>query len=572
MQVSNYIRPSLRVALTLFFAIAIFLLSDIEAMARDIDILVGSHPLPEKSRHKREGYFLPLMETIDQFGMKAEVADDDVIIHKTCRGDMRISLKDRKFVLDDKTVDIGSPPIIRNRQIFYPSVFFRDVLGLDIHGGAEDNALYVSRVIDIAEISPDGVAIEYNYERSFTTFELDDGDTIRLVIDLDAAVIHSGVIEKRQIGGNFNNFRFAQFSNKPDIVRAVLELKKQNGLAPEYRINPRPNGLWIEIGPEPFKIAMNTAPDGCTALITGGRYSKLKENLVRRSGGGALTLEFAGARFPEKEQVLPGVGVVSRAKVTDDKGKVKVVFDIIGTPDYSIDELPDKQVRVSFHGSPGDLAGRVIVIDPGHGGRDPGAMRGSINEKDLNLEMSKFLSDELKALGATVYTTRNTDIYLSLDERLEYANRRGADLFVCVHTNATRQPTTELYGPMIIFDEQCDYRDLLNLTYEEMVKQGGREGVGPRLDDRGLFILRQRGNLRVLLIEAAFMNNSVDCSLLTQPEGGFKRNLMHGVATAILRYYTGNYTPSLSPRLEQLRIDSSLFALIDEPGLIDGGG
>jgi len=164
--------------------------------------------------------------------------------------------------------------------------------------------------------------------------------------------------------------------------------------------------------------------------------------------------------------------------------------------------------------------------------------------------------------------TRNKDVYLDLDERLDFARRHGADLMVVVHTNASRQPVSEIYGPMLIFDEGCDYRNLLALVYEEMVANGGREGIGPRLDDRGLYILRHRGNLNVLLMEAAFLNNPKDLALLTQPEGTFKRNLIHGVAIGILRYYTGDKPlpgkPKASPHL-----DANLFGLIDTEGLLE---
>ena len=238
-------------------------------------------------------------------------------------------------------------------------------------------------------------------------------------------------------------------------------------------------------------------------------------------------------------------------------------------PDYSIEELPGGKVLVKFAGKRGDLAGRVIIIDPGHGGRDPGACVDTVKEKTLNLEMAFWLADELRSYGATVHLTRTSDIYLTLGERIDYAQRYKPDLFVCIHTNATRQPVTEVHGPLIIFDENCDYMDLLNLVYEEMITHGGREGLGLRLDDRGFFILKHRGEMPVVFIEAAFMTNPEDLLLLTQPEGEFKRGIMHGVALGILRYYTGGYTPSTFTLTTRQGFDHSLFNLVEEEGLIE---
>jgi N-acetylmuramoyl-L-alanine amidase len=81
---------------------------------------------------------------------------------------------------------------------------------------------------------------------------------------------------------------------------------------------------------------------------------------------------------------------------------------------------------------------RVIVIDPGHGGADVGAVgRGGTLEKDINLSVSKALADELNAAGRyEVHLTREGDQFVSLQDRAEFANKLKADLFISVHSNA----------------------------------------------------------------------------------------------------------------------------------------
>src|SRR5204862_6424127 len=82
---------------------------------------------------------------------------------------------------------------------------------------------------------------------------------------------------------------------------------------------------------------------------------------------------------------------------------------------------------------------RRVVIDPGHGGRDAGAIgpRG-VREKDVALAIARDLAQRLRALGFTVILTRKDDSYVSLDERTRIANQARADLFVSVHCNAAR--------------------------------------------------------------------------------------------------------------------------------------
>lgn len=85
------------------------------------------------------------------------------------------------------------------------------------------------------------------------------------------------------------------------------------------------------------------------------------------------------------------------------------------------------------------LSGKIIVIDPGHGGKDPGASGYfGIKEKNLVLEIAKKLYRSLKKEGATVLLTRSTDRFITLEKRAEFANRHHADAFISIHANASR--------------------------------------------------------------------------------------------------------------------------------------
>ena len=79
---------------------------------------------------------------------------------------------------------------------------------------------------------------------------------------------------------------------------------------------------------------------------------------------------------------------------------------------------------------------KTIVIDPGHGGKDPGAMDNGVREKDINLAVGLELHRVLTERGYNAIMTRATDVYLKLQERTDIANNVEADLFVSVHVNA----------------------------------------------------------------------------------------------------------------------------------------
>jgi len=104
---------------------------------------------------------------------------------------------------------------------------------------------------------------------------------------------------------------------------------------------------------------------------------------------------------------------------------------------------------------------RTIVIDAGHGGKDPGAIgRGGTAEKDITLKVGLLLRDLIsKRLGTRVLMTRDRDVFVELEDRATFANRRDADVFVSIHVNSHPQRSTkgvEVYH----FGEASDPRAL----------------------------------------------------------------------------------------------------------------
>lgn len=88
---------------------------------------------------------------------------------------------------------------------------------------------------------------------------------------------------------------------------------------------------------------------------------------------------------------------------------------------------------------------RIIVIDAGHGGKDPGCIgKGGTQEKTVVLSVAKKLKNKLDANGYKTFLTRSTDVYLKLGERAEFAEKKHADLFISLHANAN--PSRDMKG------------------------------------------------------------------------------------------------------------------------------
>ena len=121
--------------------------------------------------------------------------------------------------------------------------------------------------------------------------------------------------------------------------------------------------------------------------------------------------------------------------VVSDRGRVLIpdsfrrqTLDVLFTGKIS---QPQRRSRVAKIGL------KKIVIDPGHGGKDPGAVgRSGLKEKDVNLDISKKLAALLRSEGVEVIMTRNSDVFISLSGRAKIANKHQPDLFISIHANA----------------------------------------------------------------------------------------------------------------------------------------
>jgi N-acetylmuramoyl-L-alanine amidase len=100
------------------------------------------------------------------------------------------------------------------------------------------------------------------------------------------------------------------------------------------------------------------------------------------------------------------------------------------------------------------------MIDPGHGGKDPGAKgtNSGVKEKEITLDISKRLSSILKEAGLKVIMTRESDSYPTLNQRTEMSTKNELDLFVSIHANATAKRRTE--GLEVYYAKTSDKRDL----------------------------------------------------------------------------------------------------------------
>lgn len=162
-------------------------------------------------------------------------------------------------------------------------------------------------------------------------------------------------------------------------------------------------------------------------------------------------------------------------------------------------------------------AQHTVVIDAGHGGKDPGAIgaRG-VYEKDLVLSVAKLVGENLRQRGHKVILTRDRDVYLTLEERTGIANGNNADLFVSIHANSA--PTPDAYG--------IETYHLAPATDRRAAQVAARENaISPEEADaleELLAALRFSSRLGVSSVLAQFVQNSIADVLRPRFPRGFK--------------------------------------------------
>jgi N-acetylmuramoyl-L-alanine amidase len=114
----------------------------------------------------------------------------------------------------------------------------------------------------------------------------------------------------------------------------------------------------------------------------------------------------------------------------------KIAAGLLFTYDNG-DAALDQHVSVPTEEIPTKMSKGYIVLDPGHGGEgSPGCVYGCILERDVTLEISLLIRDDLVRRGYTVMMTREKDETVTLEQRTEMANKSGADLFISIHLNS----------------------------------------------------------------------------------------------------------------------------------------
>ena len=246
---------------------------------------------------------------------------------------------------------------------------------------------------------------------------------------------------------------------------------------------------------------------------------------------------------------------------------------------------------------------KTVVIDPGHGGKDPGCHGAHSNEKTvalaIGLKLGEFISNTFPDID--VIYTRKTDVFVELDERAQIANRNQADLFICIHANAgpeaaygaetyvlglhrtkAQEKVMQRENAVIQFEENGDEK-YKTLTADEIIARQLQQGVfldhsinfASKLQkqfksigrhDRGVrqagFLVLYKTTMPSVLIETGFLTNKNEENFLADPAS--QKKMANSIFNAFKEYKAEFEGADLSVNSTINGIDTTLFGLEEE--------
>lgn len=177
------------------------------------------------------------------------------------------------------------------------------------------------------------------------------------------------------------------------------------------------------------------------------------------------------------------------------------------------------------------VKGRV-VIDAGHGGKDPGAQAGGASEKTINLAVARAVADCLKAHGVEVLMTRTDDRFIELSDRINLANQNHANLFVAIHADSSTDRSNR--GHTIIMPEASSSESAAAAReISTALASAGSPVHSVRKDVRHLRVL-SINHVPAVIVELGFLTNPADASRLTN--GNSQQKMGYAIAEGIMAY------------------------------------
>lgn len=467
-------------------------------------------------------------------------------------GPKKIELKvnNEEAIVDGKKQNIDMPAIIVQKRTMVPLRFISEVFDSKVHW---DNA--AKRVIITKKPKSQGDIVDFTYKiveskpaivvkgDAPLKYKVKNSADDQLKIDIEGEIKTSN--ETLYIYDEIlKTAKIYNVQKEPPLTRLVLDFVSKGNYQIKESLDKKTIFIYLFSTNQLENIKLQTKGENIQAKISTSKPSDINYFILQNPA--RLVLDIKSTLWDEKiyddvpENDL--IKSVRTSQFSEDPYVVRVVFDLKDEKvKYSLSH-DRSEIKIDFYRpddfegvvtEPEDFKGKTVVIDPGHGGSDPGAIRNGVTEKFLNLDIGLRVRDILKQKGINVLMTRDKDIYVDLYVRAGIANDIGADVFVSIHNNTAS--ATGATGTETLYYPNSENKKLALAIQKAICDATGLKNRGI-VQRPGLVVTRET-QMPSALVEVAFMSNPRDLSLLL--DEGFRQKVAEGIARGIINFLTG---------------------------------
>ena len=467
----------------------------------------------------------------------------------------------------DDTVRMDTPAVIRQNRTFVPIRFVSETFGYDVDWDGSTRSVLITKPVSTPSPSPsptptpaktdkdnnihgtltedddiviDKIFTERTANKLFVKIQAINGrivspktmtleNPLRYVIDIPNAILKTTSREVKVGSEYISKIRFSQFTTSPNSVRIVVDLNKKVDISHEYI-----DGFFtLSMKDSPSSISKITVAGGTKAeTVTITSNTVLSPEYFVLYNPYRIVFDFYNTSCTANSVNYQGK-VIEQIRFYEHPDKTRVTIDAkegagytyqANGTEFSISVTPPSSTSPTPSGNTvsADKRSKLIVLDPGHGGTEPGTLGQVdgdvvIQEKELNLKISNKVLKILKDKGYNVIATRTTDTYVGLTTRAEIANSSNADLFVSIHNNSFENQEAQGTLTMYAYDDPKENQNISGKTIAGIMQKEAVKGTGGC--DRGLLknpqiVVIRKTNMPAILVECLFMSNPEDMAEL----------------------------------------------------------
>lgn len=463
---------------------------------------------------------LPIRAVFEQLGGKVTWNSKTELMDVTYNGiKLQFKNNDTKVNINGKTIKMSAPVKNINDRLIVPIDFFKNLQALTLITDDKAKSIVISSSGSVKEISSitsegkDIVTLKMNNHKGFEVFRLTSPD--RIVVDFKNVKSSEELQDIKTNLSMVSGIRFSALDK--NSTRVVVDLEGMNN----FSVESNNEGCKIIIEkPLNTKLAYENNFDRVYFSLEGIKLTSTSSTVTNyfteeydvENNKYTITIPYtspislADETFNINDSLVDTV-VINRDKETND---TKIVFHTKKEFKFYT-SYNDKRNQTEINLlTPAKDDERLVVIDAGHGGQDPGAAKGSVKEKDLNLAIALKLEKLLKAKNIKTFMLRQDDTFVGLYDRPYIANALNATLFFSIHNNAIDSSKTSgtetLYFPEKVGDTSFTGAKFAKLVQDSLIsslKTNNRKTI----ERPGLVVLKYT-KMPACLAEVGFVTNS----------------------------------------------------------------